>query len=63
MKKSENTLNEIINVNGSKVLLQYGQVKTFLNENIQKSGYMTIEEAKQLTIEKIRKIYQQKNAL
>lgn len=46
MKKSENTLNEVSYVKGSKVLLQDGHAKTILNENIQKSGYMSIEEAK-----------------
>lgn len=38
------------------LLLQDGQEKTVLNDSISKSGYMTIEEAKQLTIEKIKKI-------
>lgn len=63
IKEAINTLNEVIDVSGSKVLIQDGQVKTILNERIHKSGYMTIEEAKQLTLEKIKKIYQQRNAL
>lgn len=60
-KKS--TLNEIVDINGSKVFVENGKVKTVLNEDIQTNGYMSIEEAKQLTIESVRKIYIMNNAL
>lgn len=45
----------------SKVFVENGQVKTVLNKVIQQNGYMTVEDAKRLTIEKIKKIYQQNN--
>lgn len=62
MKRSS-SLKEVIDVNGSKVFIQDGHVKSELNEDIKSCGYMSVEEAKQLTIEKIKKIYQQNNAL
>ncbi len=58
----KDTLNETI-INGSKVYVENGEVKTILSEEIQKSGYMTVEEAKHLTLEKIRKIYEMNSAL
>ena len=51
-------LNEVVDINGSKVFVENGKVKTILSEAIQKSGYMSVEEAKKLTLEKIRKIYE-----
>ena len=58
MEIPKQTLNEIIDINGSKVFVENGEVKTVLSEAIQQSGYMSVEEAKQLTIAKITKIYQ-----
>ena len=63
MKNKETPLNETININGSKIFVENGKVKTVLNENINNSEYMSIEEARQLTLEKIKKIYQLNNAL
>ena len=50
-------IDEVVNFNGSKVFVENGEVKTVLSEIIQQSGYMSIEDAKKLTVEKIRKIY------
>lgn len=50
-------------VNGNKVFIENGDVKTILREDIQKSGWMDIDTACNLTIEKIRKIYEMNNAL
>ena len=50
-------IDEVANFNGSKVFVENGKVKTVLSEIIQQSGYMSIEDAKKLTVEKIRKIY------
>ena len=61
--KNKTTLNETININGSKIFVENGKVKTVLNENINNGEYMSIEEARQLTLEKIKKIYQLNNAL
>ena len=63
MKNNKKTLNETININGSKIFVENGKVKTVLNENINNGEYMSIEEARQLTLEKIKKIYQLNNAL
>ena len=41
-------LNEVVNINVSKVYRENGEVKTILSEEIQKSGYMDIEEARQM---------------
>lgn len=50
-------LNEIVDVNGSKVFVENGEVKTILNENIQQSGYMSVDEAFDLIKEQVRMIY------
>lgn len=63
MEKNKSMLNDVININGSKVFVKNGEVKTVLNENITNSQYMSVEEAKQLTLEKIKKIYLMNNAL
>ena len=56
-------LHEVVDINGSKVFVEHGEVKTILSEAIQQSGYMSVEEAKRLTLEKIRKIYELNDAL
>ena len=63
MKKNRQALNEVVDINGSKVFVENGEVKTVLSEAIQQSGYMSVEEAKQLTLEKIKKIYELNGAL
>ena len=49
-------LNEVISINGSKIFFENDEVKTILNENIQKTGYMDLEEARQLLHAKINKL-------
>ena len=48
-------LNETI-INGSKIIIENGEVKTILSEEIQKNGYIPLETAKQLSIARIRKV-------
>ena len=50
-------LNEVVDINGSKVFVENGEVKTVLNEEIQKTGWMTVEEAKSITLAIIEKEY------
>ena len=57
MKKKE-SLNEIVDVNGSKVFVENGEVKTLLSEEIQSSGYMSVEESMKITLEAVKKIYE-----
>ena len=56
-KINNSILNEVVDVNGSKVFVENGEVKTILNENIQQSGYMGIDEAFGLIKEQVRMIY------
>ena len=51
-------LEEPIIINGSKVIYENGDVKTILSEEVKKTGYMSVEDAKQLTIAAVTKIYQ-----
>ena len=50
-------LNEVMDIKGSKVFVENGEVKTVLNEEIQKTGWMTVEEAKSITLARIEKEY------
>ena len=58
MEKKKQTINEVVNINGSKVFVENGKVKTILNEEIQRTGYMSVEEARKIGHEIIRKEYQ-----
>lgn len=64
MKNKRNDLvSEVIDINGSKVSVENGKVKTVLNEEIQRTGWMTVEEAMALTENKIRKLYEMNGKL
>lgn len=56
--KKKKSLNEIVDVNGSKVFVENGEVKTLLSEEIQSSGYMSVEESERIALEIIEKEYQ-----
>ena len=56
-------VSEVIDINGSKVSVENGKVKTVLNEEIQRTGWMTVEEAMALTENKIRKLYEMNGKL
>lgn len=56
--KQRETLNEVVDINGSKVFVENGKVKTILSEAIQQSGYMSVEESRKITLEAVRKIYE-----
>ena len=47
--------NETI-IDGCKVLVENGEVKTVLSDEIQESGYIPLEAAKQLSIATIKKV-------
>lgn len=47
MTENKDILNETV-INGSKVFIENGEVKTVLNEVIQKTGYMSVGELSQL---------------
>ena len=56
--KKKNQLNEVVDINGSKVFVENGRVRTILSEAIQQSGYMTVDESRKITLEAVRKIYE-----
>ena len=51
-------LHEVVDINGSKVFVENGEVKTILSEAIQQSGYMSVEDARKITHAIISKEYQ-----
>ena len=53
MKKST-----VTDINGTKVFIENGEVKTVLSEQIQQSGYMDIESAFQIIHEAVDKQYE-----
>jgi hypothetical protein len=58
--RKKNTMKEskTADVNGTKIFIENGDVKTILSEQIQKTGYMTLEESFQIGVEQIRKVYE-----
>lgn len=58
--KDRKNINEV-NVNGSRVFIENGNVKTVLSEEIQKTGYMSVDEMYQLIDSKIKMIYGMKD--
>ena len=58
-KDNDEILNETV-INGSRVFVENGEVKTILSESIQKSGYMSAEEARKMILAAIEKIYAMK---
>ena len=63
MKGKKDLLNAAVDINGSKVFVENGKVKTVLSEEIQRTGWMTVEEARMLIITKIRKLYEMNGKL
>ena len=55
-KKRQN-LHEVVDIKGSKVFVENGEVKTMLSEAIQKSGYMDVEELREIIKTEVRMIY------
>lgn len=56
-KVKQNAINEITTINGSKVLIENGEIKTILSKEIQQTGYMTVEEMFQLIDAEIKALY------
>lgn len=50
-------LNEVVDIKGSKVFVENGEVQTVLNEEIQRTGWMTVEEMYQLIKTELNMIY------
>ena len=54
-KKDKHMTNETI-IDGCRVFVENGEVKTVLSDEIQESGYIPLETAKQLSIAMIKKV-------
>lgn len=50
-------INEVVDINGSKVFVENGEVKIIYNEEIQRTGYMSVEESRDMTLAAIEKLY------
>ena len=61
--KKKKTLNEIADINGSKIIVENGDVKTLLSEEIQSSGYMSVDEMFDLIDNEIKAIYSMNNGV
>ena len=57
MKKKKQTINEVVDINGSKVFVENGEVKTILNENQQSTDYIDVETAFEIINRDIDRIY------
>ena len=55
--KKKNMLNEVIDINGSKVFVENGEVKKILNENNQLTNYLDVESAFEIINNEIDMIY------
>lgn len=57
MKKNNKKplFNEEVDINGSKVFVENGKVKTILSEEIQQSGYMSLDELRRILHAEINK--------
>ncbi len=61
VKKKE--INEVVDINGSKVFIEDGEVKIQLNEDIERTGYMSVDEMFDLIDEEIKAIYAMNDVL
>ena len=57
MKGKKDLLNEVVDINGSKVFVEDGEVKTVLSEEIQRRGWVTVEELRSILHAEIEMIY------
>ena len=61
MKQMDKITDESV-INGSRVFIEDGEVKTILSESVQRSGYMSVEESREITLAAIEKIYALKSS-
>ena len=55
MTEKKEILNETV-INGNRVIVENGEIKIILSEEVQYNGYIPLETAKQLSIARIRKV-------
>lgn len=55
-------LDEVVNVNGSKIFFEDGELKTILSEEIQQNhGDMTVEQLREIIKAEVAMIYKDRN--
>ena len=60
---TKNKRSDITDVDGNKVFIENGKVKTLLREDIQNGGFMDVETSRRITIEAVKKIYGQNSKI
>ena len=58
MKKTKQNVNDVVDIDGNKVFIENGEVKTILREDIQKGGFMDVETAFKIIRAAIDKQYE-----
>ena len=59
MKGKKDLLNEVVEHQRQQGFVENGEVKTVLSEEIQRTGWMTVEESREITLEAVKWIYMQ----
>ena len=57
MKSKNDSLNDVVGFNSTKVFVENGEVKTVLSEEIQRRGWVTVEELRSILHAEIEMIY------
>ena len=57
MERKKNNLNEVITINGNKILLENGDIKNIIDENNQNTDYIDVETAFEIINNEIDMIY------
>ena len=55
---TKNKISDVTDVDGNKVFIENGEVKTLLREDIQKSGFMDLETARKILLAHANKLEQ-----
>lgn len=63
MKENHIMSKDCIDINGCKIFVENGEIKTILNEEIQKTGYMSVEDGKKITLEAVKLILKQNDKI
>ena len=58
-KKQLDTNQKIVDINGTKIIYENGETRLVLSEEIQKSDFMSVEEAFKIIKEEVKMIYAQ----
>ena len=51
-------LNDMVDINGCKIFVENGEVKTVLSEEIRRNGYRDVETSRKIVIEGVKRVYE-----